>query len=145
MAQLPRDKPASEIKLLRVELMPKGISPVEEVCSDWSPAQPTESLDPTTASLKLKLTPQAMASEVELRYRKIQERFPPQVHSEMHFELRPCYELLSNPTARLNWYWSSGLIPEPVLFNEVTIVQVSPIEIETFDAHFCFAAEEMFL
>ena len=109
--QEPREKPASEIKLLRVELLPKANSPFLWLGHEWSPAQPSDSLNPENAARKLKIPLWGKPSEANKKYEILQKRFPPQLYDELHSDLRPSCELLANPSARLNWFWSSGLIP----------------------------------
>jgi hypothetical protein len=109
--QEPRTKPASEIKLLRVEITPKANAPFELLGHDWSPAQPSDSLTPMDASVALGVPLWDLESRFQKRYHVLQKRFPPQVFDEMHWKLRPSAELLSDVNLRLNWFWSSGLIP----------------------------------
>jgi hypothetical protein len=117
----PRHRASSEIKLLRLELIPKGQSPAEDIGVDWSPAQPTENLSPDKAAQSLGIEVWAPQSVVKKRYRTLQLRYPPEQFSQRHLDWRPAAELLSSPRARLNWYWQSGLIPNPwsaVAFSE---------------------------
>ena len=107
----PRRKAAVDIKLLRLELFPRGRTPCEEISHEWSPAQPTENLSPEAAAALLRIEIWAPQSVVRERYRKLQMRYPPEQFPERHTQLRPAFELLSEPVVRLNWYWQSGLIP----------------------------------
>jgi hypothetical protein len=107
----PRRRAAVEIKLLRLELLPRGRTPCETISHVWSPAQPTENLTPDAAADALKVEVWAPQSTVKERYRKLQMRYPPEQFPERHTILRPAAELLSDPVVRLNWYWQSGLIP----------------------------------
>jgi hypothetical protein len=109
----PRRRASSDIKLLRLELLPKGETPSEYIGVDWSPAQPTENLSPDKAALALGVEVWAPQSVVKKRYRMLQLRYPPEQFSQRHLDWRPASELLSSPRARLNWYWQSGLIPNP--------------------------------
>jgi len=109
----PRRRASSDIKLLRLELITKGQSPAEYIGVDWSPAQPTENLSPDKAALALGVEVWAPQSVVKNRYRMLQFRYPPEQFSQRHLDWRPASELLSSPRARLNWYWQSGLIPNP--------------------------------
>lgn len=111
-AQRPRRRAASDIKLLRLELLPRGVSPCEIIGSEWSAAQPTESLSPASAATSLGIDQWSLPSQVKKRYRTLQLRYPPEQFMERHVEWRPSAELLSSSRARLNWYWQSGLIPE---------------------------------
>lgn len=111
-ALLPRRRATSDIKLLRLELLPRGVSPCDDIGFEWSPAQPTESLSPRKAAESLGVEEWALSSQVKKRYRALQMRYPPEQFMERHVEWRPSAELLGNPRARLNWYWQSGLIPE---------------------------------
>ena len=108
-----RRRPDSEIKLLRVELQPKGISPIEGLGFEWSPAQPTDTLSPKKAAEVLGVEEWACSSIVKKRFRALQLRYPPEQFSENHLQWRPAAELLSTPLNRLNWYWQSGCIPWP--------------------------------
>jgi hypothetical protein len=107
----PRRRASVDIKLLRLELLPRGKTPCETISHEWSPAQPTENLSPELAAASLKIDVWSAQSTVRERYRKLQLRYPPEQFTEMHLLLRPSFELLSDPVARLNWYWQSGLIP----------------------------------
>lgn len=107
----PRRRAAVDIKLLRLELLPRGRTPCETISHEWSPAQPTENLTPDDAAAALKVEVWATQSMVKERYRKLQMRYPPEQFPERHTTLRPAAELLSDPVVRLNWYWQSGLIP----------------------------------
>lgn len=107
----PRRRAAVDIKLLRLELLPRGRTPCETISHEWSPAQPTENLSPDAAAEALKVDVWATQSVARERYRKLQMRYPPEQFSEKHTVLRPDAELLSEPVVRLNWYWQSGLIP----------------------------------
>lgn len=107
----PRRRASVDIKLLRLELVPRGKTPCETISHEWSPAQPTENLSPELAASTLKVDVWSTQSIVRGRYRKLQLRYPPEQFTEMHLHLRPAFELLSEPVARLNWYWQSGLIP----------------------------------
>ncbi|NBX18992.1 MAG: hypothetical protein EBR09_16715 [Proteobacteria bacterium] len=107
----PRRRAAVDIKLLRLELLPRGKTPCETISHEWSPAQPTENLSPDAAADALKVEVWAPQSVVKERYRKLQMRYPPEQFPEKHTLLRPAAELLSDPVLRLNWYWQSGLIP----------------------------------
>ena len=107
----PRRRANSEIKLLRLELIPRGKSPCEEIGFEWSPAQPTENLSPEKAAGALQVEVWASQSQVRQRYKKLQMRYPPEQFPDRHVEWRPSAELLGSPVARLNWFWQSGLIP----------------------------------
>jgi hypothetical protein len=107
----PRRRAAVDIKLLRLELVPRGRTPCEQISHEWSPAQPTENLSPEAAAAVLKVEIWAPRSVVKERYKKLQLRYPPEQFPERHIHLRPAFELLSEPVVRLNWYWQSGLIP----------------------------------
>ncbi|MEY3903674.1 MAG: hypothetical protein RL189_2980 [Pseudomonadota bacterium] len=107
----PRRRAAVDIKLLRLELLPRGRTPCETISHEWSPAQPTENLSPDHAAAALKVEVWAAQSVVRERYRKLQMRYPPEQFPEKHSILRPAAELLGDPVMRLNWYWQSGLIP----------------------------------
>lgn len=107
----PRRKATVDIKLLRLELFPRGRTPCEEISHEWSPAQPIENLSPEAAAHLLKVEIWAPQSVVKERYRKLQMRYHPEQFPERHTQLRPAFELLSEPVVRLNWYWQSGLIP----------------------------------
>lgn len=107
----PRRCAASEIKLLRLDLLPKGNAVCEDIGSEWSPAQPTENLSPARAAQVLKVEEWAPASVVRKRFRVLQLRYPPEQFPAQHTEWRPSSELLGTPRARLNWYWQSGLVP----------------------------------
>lgn len=107
----PRRRAAVEIKLLRLELLPRGRTPCETISHEWSPAQPTDNLSPDDAAEALKIDVWAPRSLVKERYLKLQMRYPPEQFPEKHTMLRPAAELLSNPVLRLNWFWQSGLIP----------------------------------
>lgn len=109
----PRNRASSDIKLLRLELIPKGKSPAECIGVDWSPAQPTENLSPDKAAAALGVEVWAPQSAVKKRYRMLQLRYPPEQFAQRHLDWRPASELLSSPRARLNWYWQSALIPNP--------------------------------
>lgn len=109
--QWPRNKASTEIKLLRLELLPSGRSPCEEIGSDWSPAQPSENLSPEKASELLGCSIWSLKSEVKKRYKTLQMRFPPDQFIDRHSDWRPAAELLGTPRKRLNWFWQSGLIP----------------------------------
>ncbi|MEN9810687.1 MAG: hypothetical protein RLZZ488_2254 [Pseudomonadota bacterium] len=114
----PRRRAAVDIKLLRLELLPRGRTPCETISHEWSPAQPTENLSPDHAAAALKVEVWAPQSIVRERYRKLQMRYPPEQFPEKHSILRPAAELLGDPVVRLNWYWQSGLIP--VMWSEQT-------------------------
>jgi hypothetical protein len=120
----PRRRAAVDIKLLRLELLPRGKTPCETISHEWSPAQPTENLSPDKAADALKVEVWAAQSVVKERYRKLQMRYPPEQFAEKHTFLRPAAELLSDPVLRLNWYWQSGLIP--VMWSERSSVE-SPL------------------
>lgn len=107
----PRRRAASEIKLLRLELLPRGKTPCDGIGFEWSAAQPTENLSPAKAGASLNVEIWALSSDIRKRYRTLQQRYPPEQFMERHVDWRPSAELLGNPTARLNWYWQSGLIP----------------------------------
>jgi hypothetical protein len=107
----PRRRASVDIKLLRLELIPRGKTPCETISHEWSSAQPTENLSPEMAASSLKVDIWAAQSVVRERYRKLQKRYPPEQFSDMHLHLRPAFELLSEPVLRLNWYWQSGIIP----------------------------------
>jgi hypothetical protein len=109
----PRRRASSEIKLLRLELLVRGNSPTSGIGVEWSAAQPTENLSPESASEALGVEIWAPQSVVKKRYRTLQLRYPPEQFSERHMEWRPAAELLASPRARLNWYWQSGLVPNP--------------------------------
>jgi len=115
----PRRRAAVDIKLLRLELLPRGKTPCETISHEWSPAQPTENLSPDAAANALKVEVWAPQSVVRERYRKLQMRYPPEQFPEKHTTLRPAAELLSDPVLRLNWYWQSGLIP--VMWSERSV------------------------
>ncbi len=108
---VPRRRAASEIKLLRLELIPKGKTPCEEIGSEWSSAQPAENLSPSKAALSLGIEIWAPQSVVKKRYKILQLRYPPDQFVEKHIEWRPSAELLGNPRGRLNWFWQSGFVP----------------------------------
>ncbi len=110
----PRRRASSEIKLLRLELVSHGHSPCEGIGVEWNAAQPTENLSPESAAAALGVEIWAPQSVVKQRYRTLQFRYPPEQFSERHLEWRPAADLLGSPRARLNWYWQSGLIPNPV-------------------------------
>lgn len=110
---VPRRRAASEIKLLRLELIPKGKTPCEEIGSEWSSAQPAENLSPSKAALSLGIEVWAPQSVVKKRYKTLQLRYPPDQFVEKHIEWRPSAELLGNPRSRLNWFWQSGFVPLP--------------------------------
>jgi hypothetical protein len=110
----PRRRASSEIKLLRLELLSHGHSPCEGIGVEWNAAQPTENLSPESAAATLGVEIWAPQSVVKQRYRTLQFRYPPEQFSERHLEWRPAADLLGSPRARLNWYWQSGLIPNPV-------------------------------
>lgn len=120
----PRRRAAVDIKLLRLELIPRGRTPCETIAHEWSPAQPTENLTPDAAAQALKVEVWAPQSIVKERYRKLQLRYPPEQFPERHTNLRPASELLSDPVIRLNWYWQSGLIP--VMWSEAS-AEESPL------------------
>jgi hypothetical protein len=107
----PRRRAAVDIKLLRLELVPRGRTPCETISHLWSPAQPTENLTPDAAAEALKVEVWAPQSVVKERYKKLQMRYPPEQFPDKHSFLRPASELLSDPVLRLNWYWQSALIP----------------------------------
>lgn len=107
----PRRRAAVDIKLLRLELVPRGKTPCEHISHEWSSAQPTENLSPEAAAAQLKIEVWAPQSVVRERYRKLQMRYPPEQFPAQHTQMRPAFELLSEPITRLNWYWQSGLIP----------------------------------
>lgn len=111
---VPRRKATSEIKLLRLELIPKGRTPCEEIGNEWSSAQPAENLSPTKAASCLQIETWSPQSLVKKRYKNLQLRYPPDQFVEKHIEWRPSAELLMNPKERLNWYWQSGFIPLPI-------------------------------
>jgi hypothetical protein len=108
---VPRRRAASDIKLLRLELVSRGVTPCDDIGFEWSPAQPTESLSPEKAAKALSIEIWAPQSVVKKRYRTLQLRYPPEQFLEKHIDIRPSSELLGNPRMRLNWYWQSGLIP----------------------------------
>lgn len=63
----PRRKAAVDIKLLRLELFPRGRTPCEEISHEWSPAQPTENLSPEAAAALLRIeiwAPQSVVREI---------------------------------------------------------------------------------
>lgn len=106
---IPRRRAAADIRLLRLELFPKGFSPVDDIGIDWSPVQPAESLSPKLAASQLGVETWAPTAVVKARYRTLQLRYPADQFSEKHMLWRPAFELLSNAKKRLNWYWQSGL------------------------------------
>ncbi|APJ03171.1 hypothetical protein [Silvanigrella aquatica] len=108
---VPRRRAASEIKLLRLELIPKGKTPCEEIGSEWSSAQPAENLSPSKAASCLGIEIWSPQSVVKKRYKTLQLRYPPDQFVEKHIEWRPSAELLGNPRLRLNWFWQSGFVP----------------------------------
>lgn len=110
---IPRRRAASEIKLLRLELIPKGKSPCEEIGNEWSSAQPAENLSPSKAALSLGIEIWAAPSTVKKRYKTLQLRYPPDQFVDKHIEWRPSADLLGNPRSRLNWFWQSGFVPLP--------------------------------
>ncbi len=110
---VPRRRAASEIKLLRLELIPKGKTPCEEIGSEWSSAQPAENLSPSKAAACLGVEIWAPQSIVKKRYKTLQLRYPPDQFVEKHIEWRPSAELIGNPRSRLNWFWQSGFVPLP--------------------------------
>ncbi|WP_186645829.1 hypothetical protein [Fluviispira vulneris] len=110
---VPRRRAASEIKLLRLELIPKGKSPCEEIGSEWSSAQPAENLSPSKAAASLGVEIWAPSSVVKKRYKTLQLRYPPDQFVDKHIDWRPSADLLGNPRNRLNWFWQSGFIPLP--------------------------------
>ncbi|NBO37319.1 hypothetical protein EBU99_01915 [bacterium] len=120
----PRRRAAVDIKLLRLELLPRGRTPCETISHEWSPAQPTENLTPDAAAEALKVELWAPQSVIKERYRKLQMRYPPEQFPERHIVLRPAFELLSDPVVRLNWFWQSGLIP--IMWSERSIEE-SPL------------------
>lgn len=107
----PRRRASVDIKLLRLELVPRGRTPCEHISHEWSSAQPTENLSPEAAAAQLKIEVWAPQSVVKDRYRKLQMRYPPEQFPVQHTQMRPAFEMLSEPVVRLNWYWQSGLIP----------------------------------
>lgn len=115
---VPRRRAASEIKLLRLELIPKGKTPCEEIGSEWSSAQPAENLSPSKAATSLGLEIWSPQSVVKKRYKTLQLRYPPDQFGEKHIEWRPSAELIGNPRSRLNWFWQSGFVPLPESTNE---------------------------
>ncbi|WGL59167.1 hypothetical protein QEJ31_11605 [Pigmentibacter sp. JX0631] len=115
---VPRRRAASEIKLLRLELIPKGKTPCEEIGSEWSSAQPAENLSPSKAAACLGVEIWAPQSIVKKRYKTLQLRYPPDQFVEKHSDWRPSAELLGNPRSRLNWFWQSGFVPLPESMNE---------------------------
>lgn len=106
---IPRRRAAADIRLLRLELFPKGFSPVDDIGIDWSPVQPAESQSPQLAAKQLGVETWAPTSVVKARYRTLQLRYPADQFPEKHMLWRPAFELLSNAKKRLNWYWQSGL------------------------------------
>ena len=110
---VPRRRAASEIKLLRLELIPKGKTPCEEIGSEWSSAQPAENLSPSKAASSLGIEIWSPQSVVKKRYKILQLRYPPDQFVEKHIDWRPSAELLGNPRSRLNWFWQSGFVPLP--------------------------------
>lgn len=110
---LPRRRASADIKLLRFELQAQGHTPSEGIGVEWCVAQPTENLSPQSAAAALGVEVWAPQSVVMQRYRTLQLRYPPEQFSERHLEWRPAANLLSSPRKRLNWYWQSGLIPNP--------------------------------
>lgn len=109
-ATIARRKAAADIRLLRLELLPKGFSAIDDIGQDWSPVQPAESLSPALAARQLGVETWAPTSVVKARYRTLQLRYPADQFPEKHLLWRPAFELLSNARRRLNWYWQSGLI-----------------------------------
>lgn len=134
----PRRRAAVDIKLLRLELIPRGRTPCERISHEWSPAQPTENLTPDAAAAELKVEVWAPQSMVKERYRKLQLRYPPEQFPAKHTSLRPAFELLSDPVVRLNWFWQSGLIPlmlstsnadnEQSLNNSTSLQPLTPLQ-----------------
>lgn len=130
---VPRRRAASEIKLLRLELLPRGRSPCEDIGFEWSSAQPTENLSPEKAARALGVEEWAPQTVVRKRYRTLQLRYPPEQFTEKHIELRPSADLLGHAKMRLNWYWQSGLIPtfwSQVPASEKTLWDESSVEKE---------------
>lgn len=102
---------STEIKLLRLELVPAQNSPCEDIGFEWIPAQPAENLSPQKAAESLGVEEWAFPSDIRTRYKKLLLRYPPEQFMQKHLDWRPAFELLSNPSAHLNWYWQSGAIP----------------------------------
>lgn len=114
-----------DIKLLRLPLQPSSDSPFEDIDWQWSPAQPTQILSPQKAAEDLGLNEWDKTTLVKKRYRTLQLRYPPEQFPQKHAKYRPAFELLSNATTHLNWYWQSALIP-------------SAPSVKTFDAQDVF-------
>ncbi|MES2615247.1 MAG: hypothetical protein V4591_07525 [Bdellovibrionota bacterium] len=108
---IPRRCAASEIKLLRLDLFANSKSACEDIGCEWNHAQPAETLSPARAAALLEVEIWARQSVVKKRYKTLQLRYPPEQFSHKHTDLRPAYELLSNPRRRLNWFWQSGFVP----------------------------------
>ncbi len=110
---VPRRCAASEIKLLRLALLPHLKSLCEDIGNEWNHAQPAQTLSPAKAAASLGVEIWASASVVKKRYKTLQSRYPPEQFMDKHIEWRPSFELLSNPRRRLNWFWQSGFVPVP--------------------------------
>lgn len=110
---IPRRSATSDIKLLRLALMPRANSICEEISHEWTHAQPAETLSPAKAAAALGVEVWAPQSVIKKRYKTLQLRYPPDQFVEQHVEWRPSAELLGNPKVRLNWYWQSGFVPLP--------------------------------
>lgn len=128
----PRRCATSDIKLLRLDLFPRGDSVCDDIGCEWSPAQPTENLSPARAAEVLKLEEWALPSQVRKRFRLLQLRYPPEQFPLQHVEWHPSAELLGNPRARLNWYWQSGLIP--VVWSEAPVTSGSLWDAEAVES-----------
>lgn len=114
----------SEVRLLRQSLRPSPASPCEDIDHQWSPAQPEDTLSPESAAACLGVDLWAPASVVAEHYRELQKQYPPEQFIEEHTHWRPAYELLGNPTDRLNWFWRSGMIPQDHLFTPARALKV---------------------
>lgn len=110
---LERRRVSAEIKLLRLSLVPGPKSFCEEIGDDWIHAQPEENLSPAKAAAYLGIEEWAPSSAVAKKYETLQRRYPPEQFPNRHVDWRPAADLLSNPKLRLNWFWQSGLIPNP--------------------------------
>ena len=108
---VPRRCAASEIKLLRLDLVAHSKSTSEDIGRDWNHAQPAENLSPIVAAQHLGVETWAPQSIVKKRYKTLQLRYPPEQFDFKHLDWRPSFELLNRSRNRLNWFWKSGLIP----------------------------------
>lgn len=122
---VPRRSATSDIKLLRLSLIPKVNSICEEISHEWTHAQPAETLSPAKAAVALGVEVWASQSVVKKRYKTLQLRYPPDQFVDQHIEWRPSAELLGTPKVRLNWYWQSGFVPLPgePLFTPKNVLQ----------------------